>query len=262
MTLVGKKAPSFQAPAVIDGKQIVQDFSLDAYRGKQEVLFFFYPKDFTFVCPTELYAMQERLDEFAARNVAVVGCSTDTEETHWAWLHVAKSQGGIKGVTYPLVADSSKSIAANYGVLAGNWYVNENEEMQFEGTPVAYRGVFLIDKEGYIRHMLVNDLPMGRSIDEMLRTTDMMQHVDKYGEVCPANWQAGKEALEPTPESLIAYIATQNSCASSSKECLCAQGGQCQGNCRCKRPDQSYSLPNARYESGKYERNEKEKDEC
>jgi peroxiredoxin (alkyl hydroperoxide reductase subunit C) len=121
MSLVGKKAPLFKAPAVINGDEIVEDFSLEQYLGKKEVIFFFYPKDFTFVCPTEILAFQEKLAEFEKRNVAIVGASTDTEETHLAWLNTPKDQGGIQGVTYPIVADVSKTIATNYGILGGDW---------------------------------------------------------------------------------------------------------------------------------------------
>ena len=238
MTLVGKKAPSFQAPAVINGNEIVQNFSLEEYIGKQAVVLFFYPKDFTFVCPTEIYGLQQRMNEFMERNVAVVGCSTDTEETHWAWLHVDPSQGGIQGVQYPLIADTSKTIAANFGVLGGDWYVDENNQLQFEGSPIAHRGVFLIDKEGIIRHMLVNDLPLGRSIDEILRTIDVMQHVEKYGEVCPVNWKTGEAAFQPTSEALREYLAQQMVSESSCEtypcdtDAACAPKKKC-NNCRC-----------------------------
>lgn len=226
MALVGKKAPFFSAPAVVNGDQIIQDFSLQNYIGKQAVVLFFYPKDFTFVCPTELYGLQQRMDEFAQRNVAIVGCSTDTEETHWAWLHVDPSQGGIKGVTYPLIADASKTISANFGVLGGEWYIDEHEQMQFEGTPVAYRGIFLIDKEGIIRHMLINDLPLGRSVDEILRTIDMWQHVKEHGEVCPINWQAGEMAFKPTTEDLLNYL-TENIDDSSCDSYSCEEADAC-----------------------------------
>ncbi|HSJ67352.1 peroxiredoxin [Anditalea andensis] len=206
MSLVGKKAPVFKAAAVINGEEIVENFSLDQYLGKQDVIFFFYPKDFTFVCPTEILAFQEKLAEFERRGVAVVGASTDTEESHLAWLGLPKDQGGIQGVTYPIVADPAKTIAHNFGVLAGEWNYNEEGELVYEGAPVAYRGSFLIDKEGKVRHETINDLPLGRNIDEMIRLVDALHHVEKFGEVCPANWEEGKEGMQATKEGVAAYL--------------------------------------------------------
>ena len=208
MSLVGKKAPIFNAPAVINGEEIVENFSLDQYLGKQEVIFFFYPKDFTFVCPTEILAFQEKLAEFEKRNVAVVGCSTDTENSHWAWLQTPKDRGGIQGVTYPIVADVAKTISSNFGVLAGHYDYNEEGDMVFHGTPVAYRGTFLIDKAGVVRHCVINDLPLGRNIDEAIRMVDALQYVEKHGEVCPANWEEGKEAMKATQEGVSSYLAS------------------------------------------------------
>lgn len=207
MSLVGKKAPLFNAPAVINGEEIVENFSLDQFIGKKEVIFFFYPKDFTFVCPTEILAFQEKLEEFKKRGVEVVGASCDTEETHLAWLNVPKDQGGIEGVTYPLVADTAKTIAHNFGVLAGDWNYDEDGALIFEGAPVAYRGSFLIDKEGIVRHETINDLPLGRNIDEMIRLVDAWHHVEKHGEVCPANWEEGKEAMKATKEGVAEYLS-------------------------------------------------------
>ncbi|MCH7409946.1 peroxiredoxin [Belliella sp. DSM 111904] len=207
MSLVGKKAPIFSTAAVINGEEIVENFSLEQYIGNKEVVFFFYPKDFTFVCPTEILAFQEKLAEFEKRGVAVVGASTDTEETHLAWLGTPKAQGGIEGVTYPLVADTAKTIAHNYGVLAGEWNYNEEGELKFEGAPVAFRGTFLIDKNGVVRQETINDLPLGRNIDEMIRLVDALQHVEKFGEVCPANWEEGKEAMTATKEGVSAYLS-------------------------------------------------------
>jgi peroxiredoxin (alkyl hydroperoxide reductase subunit C) len=208
MSLVGKKAPSFAAPAVINGEEIVESFSLEEYIGKKEVIFFWYPKDFTFVCPTEILAFQESLAEFEKRGVQVVGASCDTEETHLAWLMTPRQNGGIEGVTYPLVADSSKTVANNYGVLAGDWNYNEEGQLIFEGIPVAYRGTFFIDKEGIVRHETINDLPLGRNIQEMIRIVDAWHHVQEHGEVCPANWEEGKEAMEATREGVASYLAS------------------------------------------------------
>ena len=208
MSLVGKKAPEFSAPAVINGKEIIEGFSLADYIGKKEVMFFFYPKDFTFVCPTEILTFQEKLAAFEKRGVQVVGCSTDTEETHLAWLMTPKNNGGIEGVTYPLVADTAKTISSNFGVLAGDWDYNEAGDLSFVGTPIAYRGTFLIDKEGTIRHETINDLPLGRNIDEMIRVVDAWQHIQEHGEVCPANWAEGKDAMNATREGVASYLAT------------------------------------------------------
>ena len=208
MSLVGKKAPLFKAPAVVNGEEIVENFTLEDYIGKNEVIFFFYPKDFTFVCPTEIHAFQEKLAEFEERGVKVVGCSTDTEETHLAWLMTAKDNGGIEGVTYPLVADVAKTVSTNFGVLAGDWDYNEEGELVFEGAPIAYRGTFFIDKEGVVRHETINDLPLGRNIDEMIRIVDAWQHVQKFGEVCPANWEDGKDAMQATRDGVAEYLAS------------------------------------------------------
>jgi peroxiredoxin 2/4 len=208
MTLVGKKAPLFKAPAVINGEEIVKDFSLDQFLGKKEVVFFFYPKDFTFVCPTEILAFQSKLAEFEKRNVAVVGCSTDTEETHLAWLSTPKNKGGIEGVTYPIVADTSKTIAMNFGVLAGDYTYNEAGEAEFEGAPIALRGTYLIDKDGIVRHEYVNFFPLGRNIEDTIRIVDAWHHNQKFGEVCPANWEEGKDAMTATKDGVANYLAT------------------------------------------------------
>jgi len=207
MAMIGKKAPVFRAPAVINGIEIVQDFSLAQFLGKKEVIFFFYPKDFTFVCPTELIAFQSALVEFEQKGVAVVGCSTDTEETHVAWLNTPRNQGGIMGVTYPLVADVAKTISANYGVLGGEWEYEEEGGLSFSGVPVAYRGTFFIDKQGIIRHESINELSLGRNIAELLRIVDMWHHVEQFGEVCPVNWTQGQESIQATREGVASYLA-------------------------------------------------------
>lgn len=192
--LVGKKAPLFEATAVIEG-EFVEKFSLDQYIGKKHVVFFFYSLDFSYVCPTEILAFQRKLEEFVKRNVAVVGCSTDSPHAHLAWLNTEVKDGGIKGVTYPLVSDLSKTIAENYDVLAGDYDYNEDGEMEFEGEPVAYRGLFLIDKQGVVRHQMVNDDPLGRSVDETLRTIDALQYFEETGQLCPADWKKGDEGI-------------------------------------------------------------------
>jgi len=185
--LVGKKAPLFTAKAIINGNEIVENFSLEQFIGKNYIVLFFYPADFTFVCPTEIIAFQEKIAEFEKRDTIVIGCSTDSEYSHLKWLNTPKKDGGIHGVKYPLVADTSKVIAQNYDVLAGYYEYNENDEIEFIGIPMAYRGLFLIDKQGIIRHQVVNDMPLVRNIDEVIRIIDALQYYEKYGEVCPAN---------------------------------------------------------------------------
>ncbi len=206
-SILGKKAPEFNSKAVVNGNEIV-DFSLEQFLGKKHVVFFFYPADFTFVCPTELVAFQEKLDEFEKRNVAVVGCSVDSEFSHWKWLQTELKDGGIKGVTYPIVADSSKIISMNYDVLAGNFEYDEDEKLIFEGVPMAYRGLFLIDKNGIVQHQVINNMPLGRNIDEVLRMVDALQFFEENGEVCPANWKKGEKSLKASQESVADYLGS------------------------------------------------------
>lgn len=190
--LVGKVAPDFTVKAVVQGK-IEAQFSLRTFRGKY-VLLFFYPLDFTFVCPTELHAFQERLEDFEKRNTQVIGCSVDSCFSHIAWLNTPRSRGGIEGVRYPILSDINKQICRDYDVLK-------------EEEGIAYRGLFLIDREGTVRHQLVNDLPLGRSVEEALRMIDALTFYEQHGEVCPANWQKGKEAMKTTPEGLVSYFS-------------------------------------------------------
>ena len=205
--LVGKKAPTFTAKAV-QGENIIDSFSLDQFIGKKYVVLFFYPKDFTFVCPTELHRFQEELAEFESREVAVVGCSTDSEFSHWAWLNTPKNKGGIEGVTYPLVADINKTISEAYDVLAGHEVIDDNGEYAIEGELVAYRGLFLIDKAGTVRHQVVNDMPLGRSIKECLRVIDALQHFEQHGEVCPMDWQKGDSAMTADHKGVSDYLGS------------------------------------------------------
>lgn len=190
--LVGKKAPEFNSKAVIKDK-IQDSFSLSSLKGHY-VLLFFYPLNFTFVCPTELHAFQEQLSEFKKRNTQVVGCSVDSCFSHLAWLGTPRKQGGINGVEYPILSDMNKQIARAYDVL--------NEE---EG--IAYRGLFLIDRNGFVRHQIVNDLPLGRSVNEALRMIDALIKHEMHGEVCPANWNVGKKAMKANHEGVIEYFA-------------------------------------------------------
>lgn len=208
--LVGKKAPSFSASAVVNGGEFIDGFSLDQFAGKKYVVFFFYPADFTFVCPTEIIAFQEEIKEFENRNVAVVGCSVDSKHSHWKWLQTELKDGGIKGVKYPLVADPALNIAENYDVLAGSYEYTEEGEASFVGIPEAYRGLFLIDKEGVVRHQIVNDMPLGRSIDEVLRLVDALQYSEEHGEVCPANWHKGDRTLKENAESIASYLGDKS----------------------------------------------------
>ncbi len=185
--LVGKQAPEFTATAVKKG-EIIENFSLSDFKGKYVVLFF-YPLDFTFVCPTELHAFSDKLDEFEKRNVEVIGVSIDSHFSHLAWLNTPKSKGGIEGVAYPIVSDLNKTISADYDVLV-------------EGAGIAYRGLFLLDKAHVVRHQVVNDLPLGRNVTETLRMVDALQFTEKHGEVCPANWNQGDKSMKPTQDGL------------------------------------------------------------
>ena len=190
-SLVTKEAPDFTAQAVLPDNSFAE-LSLASYRGKY-VLLYFYPLDFTFVCPSEIIAFDKKLKEFQDRNCEIVGVSVDSHFTHWAWKNTPRDKGGIGNIQYPLVADLSKSISRDYGVLFGD--------------EVALRGLFLIDKEGIIRHTVVNDLSLGRNVDEALRMVDALQFTEKHGEVCPANWKPGEDAMKPTAEGVASYLA-------------------------------------------------------
>jgi len=188
--LVTREAPDFTAQAVMPDNSFAE-LTLSSYRGKYVVLFF-YPLDFTFVCPSEIIAFDKALSKFRERDAEVIGVSVDSHFTHLAWKNTPRDQGGIGQINYPLVADLSKNISKQYGVLLG-------EE-------VALRGLFLIDKEGIIRHALVNDLPLGRNVDEALRVLDALRFTEQHGEVCPANWREGEEAMKPTAEGVAEYL--------------------------------------------------------
>jgi|TARA_Y100000994_G_scaffold249633_1_gene262963 peroxiredoxin (alkyl hydroperoxide reductase subunit C) len=208
MGLVGGLAPKFQVDAVINGGETVQDFSLDQFLNKKYVILFFYPKDFTFVCPSELHAFQSKLHEFHKRDCEIIGCSTDTAETHWGWLQMPKEKGGIKGITYPLIADGNKVVSDAYDVLNGEYDYNEEGELIASSNMIAYRGLFLIDKEGVVQHQLVNNLPLGRNVDEAIRILDALKFHEKNGEVCPANWQAGDVGMKDTHEGVADYLSS------------------------------------------------------
>jgi peroxiredoxin (alkyl hydroperoxide reductase subunit C) len=191
--LIGKKAPQFTAPTVMADGTINSDFSLSDYKGKYVVLFF-YPLDFTFVCPTEIIEFNRKLSEFKERGAEVVGVSVDSQFTHLAWKNTPVEQGGIGDIQYPLVADLTKQISRDYGVL-------------LEEGGVALRGTFLIDKEGVVKHAVLNDLGLGRNIDEEIRMVDALKHHEEYGEVCPANWNKGDEAMKPTADGVAGYLS-------------------------------------------------------
>ena len=208
MGLVGGLAPKFKADAIINGGDSMQDFSLDQFIGKKYVILFFYPKDFTFVCPSELHAFQDKLDEFKKRNCEIIGCSTDTAETHWGWLQVPKAKGGIQGITYPLIADGNKLVSDAYDVLNGEYDYNEEGELVANSNMIAYRGLFLIDKEGIVQHQLVNNIPLGRNVDEAIRILDALQFHEINGEVCPANWKLGADGMKDTHEGVADYLSS------------------------------------------------------
>lgn len=192
MSLIGKKAPDFTAKAVVKG-EIVNEFKLSDQHGKYVVLFF-YPLDFTFVCPTELHAFQEKLGAFKQLHTEVIAVSTDSHFSHLAWLNTPKSQGGIQGVEYPIVSDFNKTISRDFDVL-------------LEAAGVALRGLFLIDKSGVVHHATLNNLPLGRNVDEALRMVEALQFTEKHGEVCPANWHQGEKSMKPDQAGLKAYFA-------------------------------------------------------
>jgi peroxiredoxin 2/4 len=191
-TLVTQQAPDFTADAVMPDNSFGQ-ITLSSFKGKYVVLFF-YPLDFTFVCPSEILAFNKKLDEFKQRNCEVVGVSVDSKFTHLAWKNTKLEDGGIGNIQYPLVADLNKNIARSYGILFGE--------------AVALRGLFLIDTKGIIRHAVINDLPLGRSVDEAIRMVTALQFVETHGDqVCPANWKEGEEAMKPTADGVASYLA-------------------------------------------------------
>jgi len=193
-TLVTREAPDFTAQAVIPDNSM-QNFTLSSLRGKHVILFF-YPLDFTFVCPSEILAFNKALDEFKKRNCEIIGVSVDSQFTHYAWKRTPVNEGGIGNIQFPLVADLDKSISQSYGVLLKDG--------------IALRGLFLIDKEGIVRHETVNDLPLGRNVDEAIRVLDALQFVEEHGEVCPANWKPGEDTMKPTAEGVADYLAKHN----------------------------------------------------
>ncbi len=209
MALVGKKFPNLSVNAMNDmGDTFKVNVLEEAVNNKKKVVLFWYPKDFTFVCPTELHAFQAALGGFEKRNTLVIGASCDTAEVHFAWLSTPKDNGGIEGVTYPLLADSNRNLASNLGILD---IINEqfNEEtgiITVEGDNVTYRATYIIDEEGIVQHESVNNMPLGRNVNEYLRLVDALTHVQEKGEVCPANWEEGKQAMQANAKGTAEYL--------------------------------------------------------
>lgn len=191
--VVTKKALDFTAPAVLGNNQIVEDFNLYKNLGPKGAVVFFYPKDFTFVCPSEIIAFDNRYNDFKERGIEVIGVSCDNEFSHFAWKNTPVNEGGIGKVKFPLVADLTKAIARGFDVLFGE--------------AVALRGSFLLDKDGTIRHAVINDLPLGRNIDEMVRMVDTMLFTNEHGEVCPAGWHKGQEGMKADPKGVADYLS-------------------------------------------------------
>nr|AGN69933.1 peroxiredoxin 1 [Dunaliella salina] len=194
---IGKPAPAFKAPAVVDGQ--LKDVSLDSLKGKYTVLFF-YPLDFTFVCPTEIVAFSDRMKEFQDINCQLVGCSIDSEFTHLAFVNTPRNKGGLGGCNYPLLSDKSRKIAHDYGVVIDDESYGENG--------ATYRGLFIISPTGILRQITINDLPVGRSVDEVLRLVKAFQFTDEHGEVCPANWTPGAKTMKGDPVGKLDYFNT------------------------------------------------------
>ena len=211
MSLVGKKFPSIEVDAISEmGDNLKINIFEEATNNNKKVLLFWYPKDFTFVCPTELHAFQAALPEFEKRNTMVIGASCDTNEVHFAWLNTPKNNGGIEGVTYPILADTNRNLSNILGILdiESTSYSDETDSIIVEGSNVTYRATYLIDEDGKIFHESVNDMPLGRNVNEYLRLVDAYTHVQTKGEVCPANWEEGKEAMSADRNSTAAYLGS------------------------------------------------------
>lgn len=210
MSFVGKKFPNISVDAISymgDGMQI--NIFEEATKNNKKVLLFWYPKDFTFVCPTELHAFQAALGEFEKRNTMVIGASCDTNEVHFAWLNTSKDNGGIEGVTYPILADTTRNLSNVLGILdvSGSQYNEELDTVLLEGSNVTFRATYLVDETGKVFHESVNDMPLGRNVNEYLRLIDAYTHVQTKGEVCPANWEEGKDAMNATRDGVASYLS-------------------------------------------------------
>jgi len=208
MSFVGKKFPNITVDAMSEmGDDLKINIFEEAVKNNSKVLLFWYPKDFTFVCPTELHAFQASLEDFKQRNTVVIGASCDTNEVHFAWLNTAKDNGGIEGVTYPLIADTHRQLAGTLGILDQEVEYTEEGEEIFSGSNVSYRATYLIDETGKVFHESVNDMPLGRNVKEYIRLIDAYAHVQKHGEVCPANWEEGKSAMNATRTGVAEYLS-------------------------------------------------------
>ncbi|OJV55451.1 MAG: alkyl hydroperoxide reductase [Bacteroidetes bacterium 43-16] len=208
MALVGKKFPNLAVDAMSEmGDTYRINVLKEAVDNKKKVLLFWYPKDFTFVCPTELHAFQAALGELEKRNTIVIGASCDTPEVHFAWLNTSKDNGGIEGITYPILADTHRILAQELGILDAEYSMDENEEMVYSGGNVPFRATYLIDEEGKVFHESVNDMPVGRNVNEYLRLIDAYAHVQQHGEVCPANWEEGKQAMNANRAGVAEYLS-------------------------------------------------------
>ncbi|TDQ32968.1 peroxiredoxin [Zeaxanthinibacter enoshimensis] len=209
MAFTGKKFPNITVPAMNEmGDTIHLNVFEEAVKNKKKVLLFWYPKDFTFVCPTELHAFQDAMKEFEKRNTMVIGASCDTPEVHFAWLNTPKDEGGIEGVTYNILADTNRNLSSALGILDAE-YKGYDEELGVDllkGDNVTYRATYLIDEEGTVFHEGINHMPLGRNVNEFLRLVDAYEHVQKHGEVCPANWEEGKDAMKADREGVASYL--------------------------------------------------------
>ncbi|MDR9400902.1 MAG: peroxiredoxin [Psychroflexus sp.] len=210
MSIVGKQFPNLKVNAMNDmGDTFQLNLLEEAKKNNKKIVLFWYPKDFTYVCPTELHAFQEALPEFEKRNTMVIGASCDTAEVHFAWLNTSKDDGGIEGVTYPILADSNRNLSSRLGILdiAKEDFDEETGEVTIEGDMVSYRATYLIDEEGTVFHESINHMPLGRNVNEFIRMVDAYTHVQKHGEVCPANWEEGKEAMQADSKGVASYLS-------------------------------------------------------
>lgn len=209
MSFVGKKFPSIAVDAMSEmGDTFRLNVLEQAVSQKKKVLLFWYPKDFTFVCPTELHAFQAALPEFEKRNTIIIGASCDTPEVHFAWLNTAKDNGGIEGITYPLIADTHRLLANRLDIIDSEYEFNDEAEVsEYTGGNVPYRATYLIDETGKVFHESINDMPVGRNVQEYLRIVDAYTHVQKHGEVCPANWEEGKTAMNANRAGVAEYLS-------------------------------------------------------
>ncbi len=210
MSIVGKQFPDLKVNAMNDmGDTFQLNLLEEAKKNNKKIVLFWYPKDFTYVCPTELHAFQEALPEFEKRNTMVVGASCDTAEVHFAWLNTPKDDGGIEGVTYPILADSNRNLSSRLGILdiSKEEFDDETGEVTIEGDMVSYRATYLIDEEGTVFQESINHMPLGRNVNEFLRMVDAYTHVQKHGEVCPANWEEGKEAMQADSKGVASYLS-------------------------------------------------------